>query len=142
MHLKKRCFFLSFRHFLVECINIDCKVRRCMMTRSVHTSKRYAARQRETVTCLRHNGINKAGFSPGRKMEEASLLVLRPSSHCVILTSQELTSPVYYVCYLSWIVQIEHGALRFSIQNLLNGEGRLNGHSVSYTRHPVFKDAQ
>ena len=31
--------------------------------RSVHTSRQYAARQRETVTCLRDNGINKAGFS-------------------------------------------------------------------------------
>lgn len=82
----------------------------------MHTDEQRTARQREIVTCPRDNGINKAGW--------VSRLVPRPSSHCVVLTSQKSTSLVYYVCSVSRIVRRERKVLRLSIQYLPNGGDR------------------
>lgn len=99
---------------------------------SMHADEKRAARQREIVTCPRDNGINKAGL--GR----TSLLVPRSSFYCVVLTSQESTSPVYYVCSVSQDRSTRTRGSSTSHSKSVEQIGRLNGHSVLETRHPVF----
>lgn len=95
-----------------------------LQSASMHVDEKRAARQREIVTCPRDNGINKAGLGG------TSLFVSRPSFYCIVLTSQESTSPVYYVCSVSQDRSTRTPGSSTSHSKSVEQIGRLNGHSV------------
>lgn len=112
----KECDF--FHHFDIFLIMST------LHSASMHADEKRAARQREIVTCPRDNGINKAGLGG------TSLFVPRPSFYCVVLTSQESTSPVYYVCSVSRDRSTRTPGSSTSHSKSVEQIGRLNAFSI------------